>query len=828
MKFFNFSLFFFFFSMNIFSQQKETMSLFFENKKQSEKIQHREMTFSILHMNLNVKPVFHQQILYGQAQLTISPYWYHAINNIQLDAKYMDIYSVKLKHKDSATATPLRYTYDSLMLSIVLNKTYTNKDTFDILISYLSDPKRIRSVESKAITDSKGLYFINPNKTEANLPQQIWTQGEPENNSVWFPTAEMQQQKFTQEISITVPIAYKTLSNGLLTKSIIVDTGLRTDKWTMNLPLSPYLVFFGVGEWTSFADSVHGIPLQYHVPFEFANSGKRIFEKTPKMISTFEQLFQVPFVWPKYDQVVIHNFVSGAMENATIVTHDAQALQDNQDLEDENIWENVIAHEIAHHWFGDLVTCKNWSNLTLNESFAHYSEYLWFEKEYGKDYADYYRHKETQAYFNASAMEKTLVRLNYDKPEDIFDEVSYNKGGAILHMLRKYLGDSVFFKSLQTYLLQYQFQTAEVANLRIAFEKISGQNLDWFFNQWYFSPGNPFVSVQRFRDMPNKKIQLIVKQNIQVGEMIYKMPLVVKTYERDTTHLYHFMLGAHHSNTDTLNIPYSFYPNLVSIDPDGDLLMIKDEVQTPAEYVYQLKKGTSYAEKQNALRHLANFQTTHPEALQALLEATYDSSYVIRLHALASIQFDIDSIKIKARPYLIQNYKTEKNNLVIAKLIVLLSKYKLPDFYKNNKNLIYSPSAKIAVAALQLIFDYDSIKNYNTIVQVLQQATNPKIRKQAFSLFLKYKKQHAKIDVNDYYKKISLNARFDILTDYLECIFATNNVETMNDAIALIKTMKQQLPTNYTSLISYIDTQLDNSLSALKIKNPSLYNNLHL
>jgi len=427
----------------------------------------RDKINDLVHTKLKVDFNFNEKQLNGEAWVTAKPHFY-ATNKITLDAKAMVIHQVSLDNKK------LDYNYDDASIVIDLPKEYKKDEEFTLYIKYTARPEKVQQKGSAAITDAKGLYFINADGSDKNKPTQIWTQGETEASSCWFPTIDSPNQKTTQEIYITVPDKFVTLSNGKLESSIKNGTN-RTDYWKMDQKHAPYLFFMGVGEYEVIKDSYKNIPVDYYVEKEYAPYAKDIFGLTPEMIGFFSDILGVEYPWNKYSQIVGRDYVSGAMENTTAVIHGEQAYQTPGQLIDENVQENTIAHEIFHHWFGNLVTTESWSNLTLNESFANYSEYLWREHKYGKLDADMHLFEDSQAYLDGQNTDKHLVRFNYVDKEDMFDLVSYNKGGAILHMLRNYLGDEAFFLGLKTFLTENKYQAAEVHQLRLVFEKITGK-----------------------------------------------------------------------------------------------------------------------------------------------------------------------------------------------------------------------------------------------------------------------------------------------------------------------------------------------------------------
>jgi len=397
----------------------------------------REKVNDLIHTKLKVDFNFSNKTMNGEAWITAKPHFY-STNKITLDANAMRIHKVALNNSD------LPYNYDEYKLSIDLPKTYQKDEQFTIYIQYTARPEKVKDKGSQAITDAKGLYFINADGLDKNKPTQIWTQGETQANSAWFPTIDAPNQKTSQEIYITVPDKYKTLSNGQLV-SQTKNGNNRTDYWKLDKKHAPYLAFMGVGEFEIIKDFYKNIPVNYYVEKEYAPYAKDIFGLTPEMIGFFANKLGVEYPWNKYSQIVVRDYVSGAMENTTAVVHAEQAYQTPGQLIDNNAQENTIAHEIMHHWFGNLVTSESWSNVTLNESFANYGEYLWQEYKYGKVAAEMHYFEQVEAYKNGQNDSKSLVRFIYDDREDLFDLVSYNKGGAILHMLRNYLGDDAFF-----------------------------------------------------------------------------------------------------------------------------------------------------------------------------------------------------------------------------------------------------------------------------------------------------------------------------------------------------------------------------------------------
>jgi aminopeptidase N len=423
----------------------------------------------LIHTKLEVNFDWSKSRMNGIATITAKPHFY-ASDSVILDAKGMDILSVKLGEKN------LNYTYINDMLGIQLDKKYTRHERYTMTIAYVAKPDERETAGSAAITSDKGLYFINPTGEDPNKMPQIWTQGETESSSVWFPTIDSPNAKTTQEIFITVEDKYATLSNGKLISSKKNTNGTRTDHWKQELPHAPYLFMMGIGEFKVVEDSYtrpNGtkMAVNYYVEKEWEPYAKAIFGETPEMIRFFSKLLGYEYPWDKYHQIVVRDYVSGAMENTGAVIFGDYAYKTDRELLDEND-QSTIAHELFHHWFGDLVTCESWSNLPLNESFANYSQYLWDEHRFGIDEADYQAEIEADGYYQSAQMSgyHDLIWYDYMDKEQMFDGHSYNKGGRILHMLRNYLGDEAFFEGMKHYLQSNQFKPAEFHQLRLSFE----------------------------------------------------------------------------------------------------------------------------------------------------------------------------------------------------------------------------------------------------------------------------------------------------------------------------------------------------------------------
>lgn len=650
----------------------------------------KDIVNSLVHTKLKVGFNFEEKTLQGEEWVTLKPHFYDT-KSLELDAKAMLIHQVSMDGK------PLEYTYDDVKLKIELPRVFQRNQEYTIYIKYTARPEKVQQKGSAAITSAKGLYFINPSGLDTEKPTQIWTQGETESSSCWFPTIDAPNQKTSQELYITVPNKFVTLSNGTLEKQIENTDGTRTDYWNFTKKHAPYLFFMGIGEYEIISDTYKSIPVEYYVEKKYAPYAKDIFGDTPEMLAFFSKITGIEYPWSKYAQIVGSDYVSGAMENTTAVIHGEQAYQMPGQLIDENRHESTIAHEAFHHWFGNLVTTESWSNLTVNESFANYSEYLWLEHKYGKEEADAHLFKDTKAYKDGQNFDKHLVRFDYTDKEDMFDAVSYNKGGAILHMLRNYLGDAAFYEGLQNYLTDNQYGTGEVHQLRLALESVSGKDLNWFFNQWYYSSGHPKLAVS----YDYNKLRKTVTVNLnQTQNKEFKFPFAIDIFEggKRTRHMV-FVEGKDASFT----FPYIKQPNLIQVNADGVLLCDINENKVLNDYIYQLQHAQNFVHKREALLEVAKKQD-QKVAFNAIADALNDDFYKLRILALENINLINKFSKRNVIKKIESIAKNDPKTLVQAAAIETLGKLTEPELQPVFENGLESKS--FAVLGKSLVAMY--------------------------------------------------------------------------------------------------------------------------
>jgi aminopeptidase N len=552
--------------------------------------------FDLIHTELDLMPLWKEHQMKGQATLTLAPYFY-AQNKLVLDIKYLEILKVESRGEDSK---PLKYSFTKSKLEIDLGKYYTKVDTIKVWISYVAHPDSIVDSSGAAIKDEKGLYFINTDNKRRNVPTHLWTQGETHSNSSWFPTLDHPSEKHTQSLKVTYDSKYVSLSNGKLKSTRDNKNGTKTDHWVQTIPHSVYLTVLVIGDYTIVKDEWRGKEVSYYMEPRYKSLARPIFGRTPEMMEYFSKLLGVEFPWDKYSQVIVHDFTAGAMENTSAVTFNTMFQKDERELLDEND-DETVAHELFHHWFGNIVTCKTWTHLTLNESFANYSEYLWTEYKYGKEAAEYHWTRDLSPYFSySSAKKEPLIRYFYKKPDDMFDVISYNKGGKILHMLRNYLGDEAFFKSLNLYLTKFRFKTAEYSNLRQCFEEVSGEDLYWFFNQWYDNGGHPILNSSYIKSADSAILMVSQRHNFD-SSLVYNIPMDLNIYTGDIIKRQRVILN---KKSDTFIIREKDV-RTISIDGTNSIVAVKNESREVSDWLYLLENSKSYIDQVKALKKLA-------------------------------------------------------------------------------------------------------------------------------------------------------------------------------------------------------------------------------
>lgn len=736
---------------------------------------------NLVHTKLDVRFDYKKRYLYGKEWVTLKPHL-NPTDSLRLDAKGMDIKTLAMVK--NGKNVPLQYKYDSLTLAIQLDKVYKENEKYTLYISYTAKPDELKIEGGQAITDAKGLYFINPDSTEKGKPVQIWTQGELESSSAWFPTIDHTNQKTTQEISMTVPSKYVTLSNGRLTLQKKNTDGTRTDTWKMDLPHSPYLFMMAVGDFKIYKDKWRDKEVSYYLEPKYAPYAKDIFGFTPEAMEFYSKVLGVDYPWNKYAQIVVRDFVSGAMENTTATLHGSYVQGTKRELLDRYFdhGRSTIVHELFHHWFGDYVTAESWSNITVNESFANFSETLWAEHKYGQDTGDDHNYQAMMEYFaNPENAKKDLVRFHYHAAIDVFDAVSYQKGGRILNMLRNYLGAPAFFKGMNIYLKTNAFKNGEAHQLRLAFEEASGKDLNWFFDQWYFNAGHPLLDIDYKWDEATKTQFVYLKQTQEARAFV--LPMAVDIYSGGKKVRHQVTMR---SKSDTLKFVLPSKPDLINVDGDKIILTQKTNHLTTENYLFQYANAPLYMDRLEAIEAAVKVQSD-PAAQKILLAALNDKYYKLRLTTLQGIDVGNTPFITAALPAILQLAEKDENTLVKAAALKTLSKTQnagqyLPLFQTALKNQSYAIQGA-GLSSIGVLAPADAL----SAAKSLEKDSGGDLIPAILGVYAGAGTDTEWAYVNSNFKNLGAQEKFDLMKDYITFIIRLKNPQYAQEGITGVK-----------------------------------------
>lgn len=488
-----------------------------------------------------------------------------------------------------------------------------------------------------------------------------------------------------------------TLSNGLLISSANNEDGTRTDYWKMDLPHAPYLFMMAVGDFAVVHDRWRGKAVDYYVEKAYAPYARDIFGNTPQMLDFFSRILGVEYPWQKYAQVCVRDYVSGAMENTTATIYFENMLQTRREMIDQD-YEDIIAHELFHQWFGNYVTCESWSNLALNESLATYAEYLWMEHKYGTDMAEQHRTENLRHYLaEAWQYKRPIIDFHYGDKEYMFDAHSYSKGGLVLHMLRKYLGDTIFFRGLHLYLTENAFGSVEIHHLRLAMEEASGEDLNWFFNQWFFSAGHPRLSVDCSFNAEKSKVMVTIRQT--QDENAFRLPMTVDIYTADSVYRETIVVER---KEQTFEFAVSAQPLLVNADAEKYLLCELLENKQVKEWTFQYAHAAGYVNKREALLRLSALQEKEALAAETFMQALHDTFWGLRKLAVEHI-----TLNEQTKALLAATAMKDAKPQVRAAAVARLGDTREDEFMEVYKLLLADSSLQVAANALAAIFELD-------------------------------------------------------------------------------------------------------------------------
>lgn len=578
----------------------------------------RPRTWDLQHQKIWVRFDFSREAVIGRTELFLTSI--SSLNKtLILDSKSTTISAVI----NIRTNQELRFEQDSSIVSISLPRTFSSGDTLIVGISYEAFPR------------NRGLYFVNADGSKEGSPTQVWTLGQPEDNSFWLPTIDNPAERATQETWISVPDRFTSVSNGVLIESkTLPGDSLRTDYWYMDKPHAPYLFALAVGEYEIFDELIDGVLLRYYVEPQFASNYKLIYANSADMLRYFTRNLGVEYPWYSYSQVPVREYIAGGMENTTLsILFDGVQVDAHKSMDVNQ--QDLIAHELIHQWFGNLVTCKDWANLPLNEGFASYFEILYSNHKDGPDKTDWLNNTNRNSYFvEAQSYRRPLIFNRYNEPEDMYDRHTYQKAGQILRMLHHISGDDHWWGALNRYLTDHAYSYVDWTDLKKVFEQETGQSYNTFFRQWFTTPGHPDIEIKHHEIDSVLYVQLTQIQDTSRQE-IFNLPIDIHYNTNENNEK--FVRTVQMVTQDTLiaiDFPYDKLGDVV-VDPYRVILAEYTEALSYMDVVSRLAHP-SVILRFEALQKAKELISEHPELIDVLKDAyKFEEIDQLRLHILS-------------------------------------------------------------------------------------------------------------------------------------------------------------------------------------------------
>jgi len=504
-----------------------------------------------LHLALDITPDFKQRTIAGQATLQFQPLA-KPVQEVKLDAVDLNVASVTSTEKIQA------YQVADDKLIITFASSIPPDQQVSVTITYSAEP-------------TAGIYFRTPEMGYKEGDTHLFSQGEEIEARHWYPCFDSPNEKFTSEVTCRVPEGMTVISNGrLLTQEKDPATGLVAFHWSQEKPHANYLITLVAGFFKKLEDKQGELPLAFYTPPSEINEAATSFKDTKDMIAFFEKEIGVPYPWPKYDQVCVNDFVAGGMENtsATTLTDDTLFTKATENIRNS---EGLISHELAHQWFGDLVTCKDWSHIWLNEGFATYYESLYDAHKNGRDAMLYELYQRARQIVGIPNDTEAIVRRTYDRPSDMFGYLSYPKAGWVLHMLRAQLGEDLYRRCIKTYLERHQYGSVVTEDLRAVIEELSGRSYDQFFDQWLYHGHHPELEASYSWDETAKLARVSIRQvqKLDANVLLFNFPLTIRFKGPFGTADRPIQVT---QKEEDFSFPLAAAPELVRLDPDYTLL----------------------------------------------------------------------------------------------------------------------------------------------------------------------------------------------------------------------------------------------------------------
>jgi aminopeptidase N len=636
----------------------------------------------VQHIALDLKLDIPNQICTGTCVTTLNPIR-NGITSIVMDAVDMEIISIGL------SGVSQKYSYDGKQISIALATALTIGQAVTIEIAYKLDKP------------DRGLYFIYPTEHEPNKPVQVWTQGEDEDSRYWFPCFDYPGQLASSEIRVEVPSSFTAVSNGSLS-SVTDQPNSKIYHWIQTEVHPTYLMTLAVGEFSEIRDEWNGKDITYYVEKGKEDSARLTMGKTPRMVEFYSQTYGYPYAYPKYAQVCVDDFIFGGMENTSTTLLTDRCLLDERAAIDNLRAETLVAHELAHQWFGDLVVIKHWSHAWIKEGAATYAEVLWLTHEYSSDLGRYYWLGQAREYLDedSSRYRRPLVTHVYREAIELYDRHIYEKGSCVYHMMRVELGDELFFKTIATFLKDNAHNTVETIDLLRAVEKTTGRNLTFLFDQYVYRGGHPDYKVSYSWDNDSNLAKVSATQT-QVddgktdGLFDLKIPIAFTT--NNVTQSFTVRI---HQREQAFYFPLASKPDFVSFDAGNNTLKTVELDYPLPELSAQLNQDSDCLSRLHAAAAIA--KKGNLEALKTLEKAlTTEAFWGVRLEIVEAIA----TIKLDQTEAILINALKDPEARVRRAVVVALAEQKTAIAYQAVKAVVEAGDASYytessAIAAL--------------------------------------------------------------------------------------------------------------------------------
>ena len=563
----------------------------------------RDRFYDVVNYRLEIEADLKTKTVSGDAEITLVPI------RTPFDILHLDAWKGIQVSRVTVEGSKAEFTRPGDTLEVPLDRPYGERDTITVSVRY------------SVTAPPKGLYFSGPDSSDPAKPWQLYSQGEMEENHYWFPCYDFPNDRATSEMIATVASPFTAISNGRFVGKQKDASGSKvTWHWKEEIPHVSYLVSLVVGEYTLVEDRWRDTPIMNYVYAKDTGNAARSFSKTPAMMDFFTELTAHPYPWEKYGHAVVQDFIFAGQENVSISTLTDNTIHDARAHLDENS-DGLVAHELAHQWFGDLLSFRDWSEAWLSEGFATYLTLLSEGNLKGKEEYSY-QLSQTQADVSASDRgdrRRPTVTKRYKEPGSLFDNRIYGKGGCVLHMLRKTVGDTLFFRAFRKYVAENAFKTVETTQLRLTMEEISGRNLDWFFDQWVYGAGFPEFDVSQAWSEATRTVSVTVRQTQKLDSLtgLFRTPVDILVWVGDDPETFTEEI------TDSVHVfTYPAYrePKLVIFDKGSNILKTATFRKPAAQWVWQLHHADDAADRIAAVHEL-RWTVDSAASKEALMEA---------------------------------------------------------------------------------------------------------------------------------------------------------------------------------------------------------------